>query len=189
MHRRLMVCCVCLMAALIGCQDQSRPDPAPAKDKPAQEGAQAEPKVPKRTKTPLPVLDFEPGPALKPAPELLTWLKAQGEADKTIKIPIALAWGDHRLSIKRAVIGLEPAAVDDPEAIELDYDDGALGISLMTHLQHTCPKEGHCVIWVEGTWGSLLPMPGADPNANVIAVRRFVGPAKPDDKAHVWVVK
>ncbi len=105
-------------------------------------------------KTPKPERSFVPGPTLADHAALLAWLEAHPEA--YLRLPVVVFPGDLG-GIRLAYIGTDPVPPADG-AIVLDLDDSALGIPLSTRLRSLCGAEGSaCVVWIEGTWGPLLP--------------------------------
>ncbi len=85
-------------------------------------------------------------------PDLVSWLKSQGDAKPRKKIVLPV-------QVSNTGIGLGPGIVvgATPE-IKLSLDDGALGISLWDRFRQEC-KEKSCVVVVKGYWGDLVPMP------------------------------
>lgn len=105
-------------------------------------------------KTPRPKRRFTPGPAFDDSPALLEWLGANSEA--YLRLPVVIFTGDLG-DVELAYIGTEP--IPPPAgAITLDLDDSALGICLTTRLRSLRDSASDaCVVWIEGTWGRLLP--------------------------------
>ncbi len=105
-------------------------------------------------KTPKPERSFKPGPSLADSAALLAWFEANPTA--YVRIPVVIFPGDLG-GIKLAFVGTEPAPPPDG-AIVLELDDSALGIPLSTRLRSLCDAGSDaCVVWIEGTWGRLLP--------------------------------
>jgi hypothetical protein len=67
----------------------------------------------------------------------------------------------HRLGFGEAFLGTaDPAPA---EAIYLDLEDSALGISLLDRVRRRCPEPAtSCALWLVGYWGPpSLPLPPA----------------------------
>ena len=107
-------------------------------------------------KTPQPARSFVPGPALADGAALLGWLRAHPDA--RVRIPVVILFSPDGLRAPRLTfLGTDPAPPAE-DAILLELDDSALGIGLDTRLRSLCDAESDaCAVWIEGTWGPLLP--------------------------------
>ena len=111
------------------------------------------------------------GVEVSDAAALKAWIAAHattpGGAGKVLlRAPVRFQRDDLG-QIQGAHIGATPVALDD----------GALGISLADRAGQHCPAQGECALWLDGTWGPLVPMPGP-PAGPTFAVRQVVGPVK-----------
>jgi hypothetical protein len=140
--------------------------------------------------TPQPPKRFEAGPALLPKAALLDWLARQGAPDggpkPWLRVPVWIHFKDaHRLAIKEARLAAREGQAD---TLRLSLDDSAMGISLMDQLRQLCPSSATgCGVWLEGTWGKLLPL-GPEPDASqvdvwTLAVRRVHALIAPEEAA------
>lgn len=85
---------------------------------------------------------------------MLDWLEAHPGA--YLRVPVVVFPGDLD-GIRLAFIGTDPAPPPD-DAIVLELDDSGLGIPLSTRLRSLCGEDSEpCVVWIEGTWGRLVP--------------------------------
>ena len=94
---------------------------------------------------------FSRGPALAPTDDLLTWLETRA-GTRVLRLPVIVAASP--LGMTSAFIGAH-AGADPASMIELQLDQGALGVSLHERLPVAC-QSGPCAVWLEGTWGSLV---------------------------------
>lgn len=140
---------------------------------------------------PSPQIAFSPGPELLPADALRAWLEEQGAKDPKpmLRLPVVLSFEQGLvMGISRAWIGVLPQPPDG--AVLLRLDDSALGISLPDRVaEHCAPDATTCALWLDGTWGSLLPLllpevPGAPPTFSVRSVRGLIAPGH-EIRAHV----
>jgi hypothetical protein len=130
-----------------GCAARSSdPDPAltPA---PTTEPAVATPM------TPTPARSYVDGAPLTDDAALLAWLEAS--EGKALRLPVAITFDDeYRLAIQTARVG----------GVALKLDDTAMGVAVLDQVKGVCPDGAPgCTVWLEGTWGSVLPgasMPG-----------------------------
>lgn len=111
---------------------------------------------------------FTDGPAVLPADALRAWLEASG--GKRVRLPLQLTLSP--LGVTKATVG------SDPGALELRLDSTALSMTLMDHLSRHCDtKAPTCAVWIEGTWGAVMPgLPGPGGSKPTLAVRAVVGP-------------
>ncbi len=132
---------------------------------------------------------FSRGPALVPTDALLTWLETRA-GTRILRLPVIVSASP--LGVSSAFIGAH-AGVDPATMIELQLDQGALGIALHERLPIAC-QSGPCAVWLEGSWGSLVSVaatrsgPGgpsldgpASPEASdrmPFTVRRLIGPVE-----------
>jgi hypothetical protein len=87
--------------------------------------------------------------ALVPAARLIAWLDAQHDAGKPrrLRLPVVLQPSITGFSNSGARVG--PAA----DALVVNLDDTALGISLSDRAKRVCPAGAPaCAMWVEGFW-------------------------------------
>ncbi|MFZ5479774.1 MAG: hypothetical protein ACOZNI_23620 [Myxococcota bacterium] len=154
-----------MIALLIACAGLAAATPPPP----------PEPPVATPLKPPPPVA-FEDGPSVADPAALLAWLEA-GKG-RLVQLPVVVAFDDkHRLGVARAWVG------DDEVGLRLHLDDTAMGVALIDHLRRDCPKGPTCAVWLEGTWGPLMPgLPdfGEDPSRHPFSVKRYVGLAGAD---------
>ncbi len=152
-------------------------------DPPIVERAEATPMQPTPTTT------FVPGPELRPADQLKAWLDAQGQRDPQplLKLPVTIVTkGPAPLSMREAWIGTHSEV--DTQTLILILDDTALGIPLQDQLQPVCPAEGgRCQLWLEGTWGPLVPLANVSEGFPVLAVRKVAGPIGEGDEIRPYV--
>ena len=117
-----------------------------------------------------PTTRFIPALTIKPTIQLLSWLNEQGNTSaglrKRLLLPVVIRFEDsHRLAISDAFIGVIDANTDK-DTLFLSLDDTGMGISLLMKLRGICPKSAtSCVVWLEGYWGSLVELDGAEPPA------------------------
>ncbi len=104
-------------------------------------------------KTPKPERSFSPGPTLADSAALLAWLESNPSA--YLRLPVVVFRGGLG-GVELAFIGSDPVPPGD-DAILLELDDSALGIGLSTRLRSLCGGSDACAVWIEGTWGRLLP--------------------------------
>lgn len=143
-------------------------------------GASAADVMPLQPEQPQPPAGFALGPALQPAPALLSWLES---SRRRLRLPVVIpaGWADHGGD---AFIGLGHHTA--PDAIHLRLSDTAMGIPLATHLREACPDPSRaCAVWLDGDWGATVPLPGED--GLVFSVRQLHRPVTADDPAHVLV--
>lgn len=139
---------------------------------------------------PTPVRAFVPGPELLPSAALRAWLDEQGAKDPRpmLRLPVLLTFdaGLER-GLARAWIGDQPVPRED--AVLIAPDDGALGISLADRARELCaPDATACAVWLDGTWGPLVELPGLEPGGlPVFAVRYVKGLVAPGDEIRVFV--
>jgi hypothetical protein len=146
-----------------------------------------------RTMQPAPTLSFTPGPEIVPTEPLRAWLEEQGARDPapTLRLPVVVERSFSPLpAIVRAWVG---AGEEPPEgALLLRLDGSTLGIALLDRLAEHCgPRQTACPLWLEGRWGSPLPLlvppvPGAPP---VFTVRNVKGPIGEGDEIRAWVAE
>lgn len=111
-----------------------------------------------------PVSDtFEDGPTTTPADAALRWLEDAGR--RRLRIPVVL---------DRSGLGITARLGVADDAPKLRLDSGALSLTLDEHVADVCGTREHCTVWLEGTWGALVPSP-LDPPGHVFAVRKVVG--------------
>lgn len=131
-----------------------------------------------RKKTPEPPRTFVPGVPISPGGPLLEWLASAGR--RRLRIPVVIRFeSEHRLGIGGAFIGTAGTPAT-PEAIHLQLEDSAMGISLLDRLRRRCPATSPtCAVWLEGAWGSPLDLgePPAGPRRWPFSVFRLVEPA------------
>jgi hypothetical protein len=114
--------------------------------------------------------------ALAPRDALLAWLDRNGArpdigAAPTLKLPVTLTWGEHRLTIADTRLG-------GGDGLAVKLDDSALGIALKDRARNKCPADQpSCRIWIEGRWRGL------DGEVGNVAVTRFVGVIADGDAA------
>lgn len=139
--------------------------------------------------------EFEPGPVVGAAAELLTWFKANATTEgkrRRLRVPVVVAFQDkYRIALGEAFVGGSP---DSPvaERLRLDLDDGALGVALLDTVQSRC-SDGQmtCSLWVEGYWGPLVEIPElASPGGTwPFAVLSVGKPIKAGDELRVGAAK
>ena len=103
--------------------------------------------------TPHPRRHYVDGASLADTKTLLRWL--QTSDGRALRLPVAVTFDDeYRLAIQSAQVG----------GISLKLDDTAMSVALLDQVRALCPAgEPGCTVWLEGTWGSVLPgamMPG-----------------------------
>jgi hypothetical protein len=137
-----------------------------------------------RPMQPVAVPSFVTGPTLEPVEALRSWLEAQGAASPRplLRLPVSVAWPPvDPLAAPRAWIGA------DPEALGVRLDDGALGVGLQERLRGLCPEGAEpCRVWLLGTWGPLLPLPGEEA-VPTLAVRGVQGLVQEGDEIRAFV--
>ncbi len=106
---------------------------------------------------------FIDGPSPLPADAALAWLERAGS--KTLRLPVR---------IHRDPLGVRATLGAGEGAAALALDSGALSRTLDTHLAEHCDDADPCDVWLEGTWGPLVPNPLAPPGPT-FAVRAVVG--------------
>ena len=94
---------------------------------------------------------FSQGPALVPTDALLTWLETRA-GTRILRLPVIVTASP--LGVTSAFIGAHTGA-DPATMIELQLDQGALGVALHERLPVAC-QGGPCAVWLEGSWGSLV---------------------------------
>ena len=94
---------------------------------------------------------FSRGPALVPTDALLAWLESSA-GTRVLRLPVIVTASP--LGVASAFIGAD-AGADPATMIELQLDQGALGVALHERLPVAC-QDGPCAVWLEGTWGSLV---------------------------------
>jgi len=144
-----------------------------------------------RTMQPAPEITYGPGPELQPGEVLRAWLEDQGvrTPKPMLRLPVVLAFEQGQvMGATSAWIGVLPQAPED--AVMLRIDDSALGISLQERVrEHCAPEADSCALWLDGTWGSLLPLllPPVMGEIPTFAVRSVKGPVAPGDEVRVFV--
>jgi hypothetical protein len=153
-----------------------------------------EPPIVQRVETqnvqPVPVVDFVPGPQLLPTADLRAWLDGQGaKAPRPmLRLPVVLAFdAEPGRGLARAWLGDQPLPRED--AVLIAPDDGALGISLADRARELCaPDAPTCAMWLDGTWGPLVELPGQDPgDLPVFAVRSVHGLIAPGETIRAFI--
>jgi hypothetical protein len=114
---------------------------------------------------------FKDGPPILPADALLAWLQKAGT--KRVRLPMHIT--SSPLGVTRATVG------SSAEALALTLDSTALSMMIEDHLHRHCGDTNPCSVWVEGTWGPLMAMPGPPRPGHTFAVRAVVGPVQPGD--------
>ncbi len=96
------------------------------------------------------------GPAIDGA--LLQWLE---ESDgRRVRLPVVIHFGDeYKLEYGPVFIGTRTGD-PPPDAIHLELDDGAMSVGLFERILDL-DADDHLgmVLWLEGRWGYLVPMP------------------------------
>lgn len=113
--------------------------------------------------------NMKPGPTIDvskagAAAELRAFFEANQKTAagqrRLFRVPVALRFEDpSRLAIAAAFVGAHlPAAGQD--ALALQLDDSALGVSLLEQVGRACPKDRtECAVWLTGHWGALVGGP------------------------------
>ena len=123
------------------------------------------------TRTPhlTPETPMTQGASLSPSDALLSWLEAnakRGDGYALMRLPVVLRIRPDRLGLSGAHIGTEPGAAP-AGAIELDLTDTALSVGVWERVRQSAERDQDSVVlWLEGYWRALLPMP-ALPGLNV----------------------
>ncbi|MDP6947130.1 MAG: hypothetical protein QF464_23470 [Myxococcota bacterium] len=127
------------------------------------------------------------GAALTPPDALAAWLESnakRGDGHALMRLPVVIRFRPDKLGAAGAHIGTAPG--DAPEgAVELELSDTALSVGLWDRIRQSCDlDQGACVLWLEGYWRELLPMPGlpgldVGPKAYPFDVRGVGGPVDP----------
>lgn len=140
-----------------------------AGDRPAAR-AESSPKTPTTEEAPVTppmqtttATEMTTGAPLTPVNELLTWLEShakRGDVHRLMRLPVVVRIRPDKLGTAGAHIGTTPG--DAPQgAIELNLTDTALSVGLWERIREGCDlDDGSCVLWLEGYWRELLPMPG-----------------------------
>jgi len=116
-----------------------------------------------RTIKPMKAGTFVAGPAVKPAPALLTWLEANARTESgarpMIRLPVVVHWEDeYRFGFDEVFAGSDYA--DRANLLKLQLDDGAMGDPIVDDIREACPKERTwCALWIDGHWGQLVEDP------------------------------
>ncbi len=140
---------------------------------------------------PAPEISFVPGPDLQPGEILRAWLEDQGARSPKpmLRLPVVLSFEQGQvMGVSRAWIGVLPEPPDG--SVMLRLDDSALGIPLSDRArEHCAPEAESCALWLEGTWGSLLPllMPPVLGEIPTLAVRGVKGLVAPGDEVRAFV--
>ena len=104
-------------------------------------------------------------PALSPSAELLSWLEAH--ADTPVILPF---------SVRRQILGLDGGDLVAEPAVDFKLDDSMMGVGLMERLLDVCSDlDVPCVVWLEGTFGEVMPLPGFEAEGPAFAVIRMHG--------------
>lgn len=89
-------------------------------------------------------------------PELWTWLEAN--RDVRLRLPVRIEFDG---------LGVSATLAGSP----ISLDTGALGMTLQSHLH---AFESPCLVWLDGSWGPLVPMPVDGPTFAVRSVGEAV---------------
>ena len=118
--------------------------------------APAEPVAPPPMETPA----MPQAPALSPSTELMAWLDAN--ASTRVLLPF---------SVRRQALGVDGGDLVAEPPVAFRLDDSTMGVGLMDRLREECPElDSPCVVWLEGTYGAALTMPGLEDGGPVFAV-------------------
>lgn len=135
---------------------------------PAGDGAAGDAVAPPPTATPGPMTAtpahrFVRGAALSPGSLLIAWLDQAGTL--TVRLPVVLV---------RTTLGARDARISG-DALPIELDDGALGVSLADRLAAAdLPLDAPGAIWLEGRW-----------DGGTLHVTRVGDPISPDALAGV----
>ena len=149
-----------------------------------------EQRVEAETLQPTPVLSYVPGPELLPVDTLRAWLDEKGAAASKpmLRLPVTVRFGGQlAFGIAQAWIGLAADPGDDTLVLRLD--DGAMGESLQDRLRAICADGApQCHVWLDGTWGPLVPLPAPlVDDRPTLAVRDVPGLVAPGEEVRVMV--
>lgn len=118
---------------------------------------------------------FSEGPLVHDAAALVAWFEGPGR-DALVQLPV---------SVSRSPLGVTGGRVGGPEGLALKLRDGTMSVSLYEGLDRLCGDEEPCLVWLEGTWGEVVPMPSFGPPGSedpVFSVRRLAGRVEGDDE-------
>ena len=116
--------------------------------------------------------DYKQGPAIDE--NLLVWLDAEA-GERMLLLPMDVYIDSDALGCVTAYL-----RAGNTE-IEFKLDDGAMSIDLPMHLKSYCDSYP-CRVWLEGTWGSLIP--GLPPSGilPIFSVRGVLGNVDEQEK-------
>ena len=132
-------------------------------------------------KRPSPNIDFEAGPFFQSCLDFQTWLQQTPHSLLRIPIFIELS-GISFAPVKTIFLGCHPS-----DKIKILLNDCQMGSSFASQLSHYIYEDQtHCSLWIEGHWGTDLPMFSfsAEENENIFTVRSIVEPIEDPNSTH-----
>lgn len=96
----------------------------------------------------LPDRDYERGPSIYPADQLLAWLEQQKPdlGEIVLRLPVQCTLKPNKMNLLKAQIG------DAADALQIKVNDISLGVPVAARMQQLCEDQDTCMLWLRGVW-------------------------------------
>ena len=97
----------------------------------------------------VPAREFERGPSIYPADQLLAWLEQQKPdvGEIVIRLPVLVTLKPNRMYLKSATVG------DQPGALAIKVNDTGMRLPIVGKWNELCGSEvDTCMLLLRGTW-------------------------------------
>lgn len=124
--------------------------------------------------------DYERGPSIYPADQLLEFLEKQRTdiGEIVLRLPVQCTLKPNRMYLKTATVG------DQPDALAIKVNDTSLGVPISAKMQQLCEGQMTCMLWLRGVWRG-----GPDKEFQVSKVDGLVEEAVKSEATFVEVAK
>lgn len=101
----------------------------------------------------LPEVNYQRGPSIYPADQLLAWLEQQKPTGREVllRLPVSVTLSASKQSISKAQVG------DRADALTIKLNDISLGVPIAAKMQMLCAGQDTCMLSLSGVWrGNLV---------------------------------
>jgi hypothetical protein len=92
--------------------------------------------------------DYQRGPSIYPADQLLAWLEQQKPdvGEVVLRLPVHCTLKPSKMNLAKATVG------DQPDALVIKVNDLSLGVPVAAKMQQFCEDQPACMLWLRGVW-------------------------------------